>query len=186
MPDRIIDTGQHNKARLQEIATGEFAPEVYVHNDVTAAVAKGKQFTAGTGPLVLTVAGNIRATVSNPAGSGVNMFIFRLVWFANAMGEAALFVNPTAGLPATAARPVLSAVVVGGGTALGQVKADTDATTQLSGGTNTGISIGLGANVREVVDLPPLVLVPGTTLGINVPISATSSRALMSVLWFEE
>lgn len=173
------------KRRHQEIAIGEFAPEVYVHNGVTAAVVKGKQLTSGTGPLVLSLAGNIRATISNPVGSGVNVSVFRLVWFANAMGEASLFLNPTAGLPATAVRPRLNAIA---GTAggVGEVKADTSTTTSLSGGTDTGVIIGLGANNREVVDLPPIILTPGVTLGINVPISATSSRSLLSVLWFEE
>lgn len=186
-----ISRGQLSKGgaefnqRLQEIGTGEFAPEVYVHNGVTAAVLKGKQFTSGTGPLALAAAGNIRATIANPTGSGVNVSIFRLVWFANAMGEASLFLNPTAGVPATAIRPRLNAIA---GTAggLGQVRADTNATTALSGGTDTGVIIGLGANVREVVDLPPVILTPGMTLGINVPISATTSRSILSVLWFEE
>lgn len=192
MPD-VTGRGQQQpggpefKTRLQEIAAGEYAPEVYVHNGVTAAVLKGKQYTSGTGPLSLTAAGNIRATISNPTGSGVNVSIFRLVWFSNAMGEASLFLNPSAGLPATAVRPRLNAIA---GTAggLGEVKADTSATTALAAGTgtDTGVIIGLGANVREVVDLPPIVLTPGVTLGINVPISATTSRSVLSVLWFEE
>lgn len=180
MPDKMNENN-----RWQEIASGEYAPEVYVHNGVTAAVIKGQQFTAGTGPLVLTVAGNIRATITNPTGSGKNVSIFRLVWFANAMGEANLFINPTVGLPATAARPRLNAIAgLGGG--VGEVRADTDATTALSGGTSTGVVVGLGANTREAIDLPPIVLTPGNTLGISVPISATSSRSLLTVLWFEE
>lgn len=185
MADKIVDTGQHLRARQQEISTGEFAPEVYVHNGVTAAVLKQKQFTSGTGPLVLTAAGNIRATISNPTGSGVNVSIFRLVWFADAKGEASLFVNPTVGLPATAVRPRLNAIAGAAG-GVGEVKADTNATTALSGGVDTGVLIGLGANVREAIDLPPIVLTPGVTMGINVPISATTSRSMLTVLWFEE
>lgn len=185
MADKLVRVSADVQQRQQEIATGEYAQEVYAHNGVTAAVVKGKQFTSGTGPLTLTAAGNLRATISNPTGSGVNVSIFRLVWFANAMGEATLLLNPTAGIPATAVRPRLNAVAGTSG-GVGEVRADTNATTALSGGTDTGVILGLGANTREVVDLPPIVLTPGVTLGINVPISATTSRSLLTVLWFEE
>lgn len=180
MPDKMFDTN-----RWQEIAVGEFAPEVYTVNAVTAAVAKQKFFLAGTGPLTLTVAGNARATIQNPAGSGVNVFLARLSVFSNAAGEANLFVNPTAGLPATAPRPHLNAIVGAPGAAA-VIRADTDATTALSGGTDPGVALAFGASDRISVDLPPLILSPGVTLGINIPISATASRTLAAVYWFEE
>jgi hypothetical protein len=133
MPDVVIPVHPSGSGswlhRQQEVAPGEFAPEVYTVTAVTAAVAQQKFFIVGSGALVLTAAGNCRATVANPADSGVNV---------NATGEASLRM------------------------------------------------VAFAANAREEIDLPPLVLTPGVTLGVNIPISATSSRTLMTVYWWEE
>jgi hypothetical protein len=171
--------------RNQEIKTGEYAAEVYTVNALSAALAQQRFFLAGTGPLVLALAGNARATIGNPAGSGRNVYIARLVLFSNATGEASLFVNPTAGLPATGARSHLNGIV-GAAAGVAVLKADTSTTTALSGGTDTGLIMAFPVSTRVSVDMPPLVLTPGVTLGINIPIAAASSRSVMSVYWFEE
>lgn len=183
MPD-VARPGAHGNERWQEVAPGEFAPQVYATSAITAAVALRRFFIAGTGALVLAAAGNDRATLTNPTGSGVNVFVARMSIFSNVAGEAALLVNPTAGLPA-GSRPQLNAVVgAAGGKAV--VAADSDATVALSGGTDTGVLIPFPANTRTQIDLPPLILAPGVTLGLNVPIAAASSRTTMSIYWFEE
>lgn len=185
MADRVDATVAAGTRRWQEIASGEYAPESYSVNAVTAAVAKQKFFVAGTGALVLTAAGDARCTVSNPTGSGVNVFLARLSLFSNAAGEASLLINPTTGLPATAARPQLNAVI-GAAAGVAVVKADTDAVTALGGGTDTGVVLAFPAATRISVDLPPFILSPGVTLGINIPVSAASSRTFMSIYYWQE
>jgi hypothetical protein len=66
------------------------------------------------------------------------------------------------------------------------VNTDTSTLTALGGGSDSGLLVGFAANAREEIDLPPLVLTPGVTLGVNIPISATSSRTVMAVYWWEE
>jgi hypothetical protein len=185
MADRVVTTSDDFAVRHQEVAPGEFAPEVYTVTAVTAAVAQQRFFIASTQPLVLTAAGNARATIANPAGSGRKLMVARLTVFSDAAGEAGLFINPTAGLPGGTARPMLNAVV-GGAAGVAELRADTSTLTALSGGADTGVTAAFTANRREQIDLPPLVLTPGVTLGVNVPINATSSRSLLSAYWFEE
>ena len=171
--------------RDQEIKPGEYAGEVYTVNALSAALAQQRFFLAGTGPLVLALAGSVRATIGNPAASGRNVYVARLAIFSNAAGEASLFVNPTAGLPASAARPHLNGIV-GAAAGVAVLKADTSTTTALSGGTDTGLILAFPVSTRVSVDMPPLVLAPGVTLGINIPIAAASSRTIMAAYWFEE
>lgn len=185
MPDKTWEQTGGLSRRDQEIKIGEYAPEVYTVTAVTAAVAQQRFFLAGTGPLILALAGNARVTFANPAASGRNVHVGRLAAFSNAAGEASLFINPNTGLPATAARPQLNAIVgAAGGVAV--LKADTSTTTPLSGGTDTGMILAFPANTRLSVDMPPLVLTPGVTVGINIPIAAASSRSIMAIYWLEE
>lgn len=185
MPDKTWEQSEGLSRREQEIKTGEYAAEVYTVNAVTAAVAQQRFFLAGTGTLILALAGNARATIGNPAASGRNVYVASVVLFSNAAGEASLFVNPTAGLPATGARTHLNAIV-GGAQGVAVFKADTSTTTALSGGIDTGLIMPFPVSTRVSVDMPPLVLTPGVTLGINIPIGAASSRSVLAVYWFEE
>lgn len=183
MADKTVEWGDVNR-RFQEIKPGEYAEEVYTVSAVTAAVAQQRFFLAGSGRLSLSVAGNVRATITNPAGSGRNMMLARLVSFGTGTAWATILINPTTGLPATAARPHLNAIVGAAGGA-GVMKVDTDTTVALGGGTDTGIVLGSGANNRNPVDLPPIILTPGLTMGINIPF-AGAADATLSLYWFEE
>lgn len=139
---------------------------------------------SSTGRTTLTVAGNFRILFTNPTGSGRTARIHRLAGMATAAGWAALFLNPTAGLPTTAPRPVTNAVLGGGTPAVLTLRSDISATAPLGGGTDTGLVVGIPPNARHAYDLPPLFLAPGQSLGINVPF-AGSADAVMSAYWTE-
>lgn len=171
--------------RHQEVAEGEFAPEVYTVSAVTAAVAKQRFFMAGTGKLTLSLAGNLRATIGNPAGSGRMVYIARIAGLASAgPGWARFRINPTTGLP-TGLKTPINVVIGSVVTAVTEVNADTSTTTAVGGGTDTGIDLGIPTGERISIDLPPLVLSPGVMLGINTPFAGATDTAL-SVYWFED
>ena len=154
---------------------------VNVTNSTATEIGTGKFQMYTTGRLELAVAGNVRATITNPVGSGKTIKMHRLAGLASAGPDwATLWINPTTGLPATAARTALNAIVGGGVPNVGQVKADTSATTPLGGGTDPGIVFGIPAASRFELNLPPLILAAGVTLGINVPF-AGAATAVMSV-----
>lgn len=166
---------------------GSLASPFVVTNQVSALASSGSVFLAGTGNLALTVAGNARLAFANPSGSGKTAFVFALSIMATASGFGELYVNPTAGVP-TATRPANNVYIGNPAAAVCVVTADTNATTALSGGTDSGVAIGIAANTHETFlsDLPPLVVPAGITLGINVPFSATTSNTSVNVYWFEQ
>ena len=184
MADRLVDYGGMAQ-RFQEIGSAEYAQEVYTQNAVTAAVAKQSMFLAGSGRLTLAAAGNIRGTFTNPSGSGKTCYIVRLAGMSTATGYLGLRIAPTTGLPATAARPTLNAVVGSATAPVGQLKVDTDLTTALGGGTDTGIVIGAPANTRLQLDLPPIVIPAGAVLGLGATYAGAADMTL-SIYWFED
>lgn len=187
MPTKTVlwTDSQGDTYRRVDVGGGVLLEEVIAVSPVTSRVAAGRFYLAGSGKMTLALAGNVRGTITNPAGSGRNVSVVRLVTFGTGTSWAQLFINPTAGLPATAARPVLNALVGGGEAAVGEVKVDTSTDTPLSGGADTGLVMGAGASDRIEATLPPLVLAPGVSLGVNVPF-AGAADATISVYWFED
>lgn len=134
---------------------------------------------SGSGRIALSLAGNLRATVANPAGSGRLVYLPAISAFATATGWASIIRNPTTGLPASAARPHLNAFLVPGAPpGVAVLKADTNASTPLGGGTDSGIVLGVPGGVREKIDLPPFVLYPGEVLGLNIPFAGAADVSL--------
>jgi hypothetical protein len=156
---------------------------VFAASFVEQAAREGRAFVASTGRTTLSVAGNFRATLTNPAGSGRNLLVYRWSSMATNVGFARIRVNPTTGLPATV-RPS-SAQLVGGAAAVGVLRSDTDATVALAGGTDTGIDIGIPPNGRTVLDFPPMIVPPGNLLGVNVPFTGAADSVL-TLYWVEE
>lgn len=148
-------------------------------------VGQGKFFLAGSGRLTLSVAGNIRALFSNPVGSGKTISIVRMAGFTTQTGYASILLNPTAGLPEGTPRPALNGVAGGGVPRVGVLLVDTNATTPMSGGVDTGIVLGMPGGARTSIDLPPIVLAAGVSLGINVPF-AGAADATLSIYWIED
>lgn len=149
------------------------------------ATLEGEMFFGGTGELTLTVAGNVRVVLSNPATSGLTCYVVRFDALSTAVGFAELLVNPTAGVP-TAARPINPANLGSGRAAKAQLFSDTNSTTALSGGVDSGVSIGIGSNSLQRYDLmdTPLIVPPGAMLGVALPFSGTAT-ATFNLWWFE-
>lgn len=184
MADRVIPQAAGQSFRQQEIAPGEYAPEVYTVNAVSAAVAQQRFFIAGSGRLTLGLAGNVRGLLSNPSGSGRKVLVVRLAFFASSTGYATAVLNPTTGLPSGSRAP-FNAVLGSAVSPVATLATDTSTTTPLAGGTATSLVVGIPSNGRESIDLPPLVLSPGASLGLNIPFSAAAD-ATFSVYWIEE
>lgn len=143
-----------------------------------AAAAAGKIGVANTGKLTVAAAGNFRVTFTNDSASPIS--VLRLTGMATVTSFTTLFLNPTAGLPAAIKRT--NNAILASAAPAGVVRADTDAVTALSGGTDLGIAIGFGANKRETIDFPPVVIAAGAVLGLNVNV-AGGSDAAFSLLW---
>lgn len=126
----------------------------------------------------------VRATIENPVGSGVNLILDHLVSVQNiATAWAGIFINPTAGLP-TALLTARNAKVGHPSTPKAVIKVD-DALAALSGGTEIA-TLGVETG-RDVIDLPPLTLPPGYTLGVNLPVGLIATGAAsFAVYWWEE
>ncbi len=158
---------------------------VMASNAATVAVGEQRFFWAGSGRVALTAAGNMRAVIQNPANSERRVLLARLTTFASAgPAWAEIIVNPTTGVPTVAPRRVNNAVIGATG-GVATVRVDTDLMTPLGGGTSTGVVIGIPGNTRVSLDLPPLVLMPGVTIGINDAF-AGAADATLTVFWWEE
>lgn len=155
-------------------------------NAAAIAVGEARFFWAGIGKIALTAAGNLRSLIENPSGSGKKVMLARMTAFASA-GPAwsMIYINPATGLPATAARPVNNAIIANANPSVTIIRADTDLTVALGGGTDTGVAIGIPSGERVSLDLPPFVLLPGTTMGINNAF-AGAADATMTIYWWEE
>lgn len=156
----------------------------YITPSVARDVATGVLFVAGTGRLTIAAAGNYRLTFGNPAGSGKNLSIIRLALMPTVTSFTDFRLNPNAGLPATAARKNNPGILGSNFTSVAVVKADTSTLTALSGGTDMEVTLGLPANQRTSIDLPPLIVPPGVTLGMNIAVTAASDLAA-SIYWKE-
>lgn len=149
-----------------------------------ALAQSGAYFFATSAKLDIGASEIVRATIENPAGSGVNLVLDDLVSVQNiGTAWATVHVNPTAGLPTTLLTN-RNAKVGHAGTAKAVIKVD-DSLTALSGGeqiATMGVEIG-----RDVVDLPPLTVPPGVTIGLNIPVGLISTGASsFAVYWWEE
>lgn len=143
----------------------------------------GRGFIVGSGRLTLSVAGNVRAILRNPAASGRNVIVAGLSVFGTGVSWASIYLNPTAGVPATANRVGLNAIAGGGDTRVGELRVDTDTTVALGGGLDTGIVLGSGGGDRTSLELPfPIVIAQGVTLGINVPFAGAADATLSAYL----
>ncbi len=184
MPDQVT-AGQGGLRRLIETRSGEYAPEVYPQTPPSIAVATGRFYWAGTGRQEIAAAGNVRATLTNPANSGRNLYIARMTFFSTIRAWCHFFLNPTTGLPNDAADlRIVNNAILGAPPGLGVLRADNDTLTALSGGTDTGSEIGVGPDRPRIVDCPPFILTPGNVLGMNANFGAAVAAAV-NLFWWE-
>lgn len=145
----------------------------------------GKAFIASTGQVILAAAGHFRLTMQNPSASGKTIYLYKLVAFASAgpaYGD--VYVNPTAGLPATA-KAVSNEFIGHSTTAVAVIKADSNLVTPLSGGTASGITVVVTNSRRETFDLAPMIIPAGVTVGINVPFTGAATAVVNAYFWEE-
>lgn len=179
----IPTTPNSSVKRLRDQGDGTVAEVVSTAPGPNQAV-DGIMFLAGSGDLALAVAGNLSLTLQNPTGSGKSLYVTRLDVFATATGFAELLVNPTAGLPTVQRR--VNNVNFGSSTvSVAVVMADTSTTTAMSGGIDSGVSVGAGVNALATYELPPMVIPPGVTLGLALPFTGAAS-ASVNLYWYEQ
>lgn len=167
---RALDATLHQILAGQKLAGPEAA--------AAAAASLGRVKIYSTGTLTTAAASNVRMTLENPTGSGHKLTLLGLELGSTVTGFCDIRVNPTTGLPASAARPALNALVGAGSAPVAVVKADESAVTGLGGGTATGVRLHVGANQpRDVNLVTPLILTAGVTLGISLNLSAAFTFA---------
>jgi hypothetical protein len=129
----------------------------------------------------------LRATsgplLRNPSASGRNLYLVRLALLSTALAWGDVRVNPTTGLP-TAARTSHNAIL-GAAAAGGELLADVNAITAIGGGTLLSTTIAVPVSQRVQLDLPPFVLAPGFSVGLNFNVLGAADASI-SGYWYEE
>jgi hypothetical protein len=92
-------------------------------------------------------------------------------------------VDPEAGLPIVTPT-VSNALLVGASASTAQIGFDIHTTVALAGGVDLGLVVGLPEGSRVAIDLPPLILPPGHSFGLEVPFSAEADFTA-SLYWIE-
>lgn len=161
----------------------------YVSSDAVRRSALGQVYLGTTDVLNAGLGESIRATIENPAGSGVNILLVRLVATSEGAGQVVTsdtYINPDTNVPTTSFTPFNT--LVGGPAANGVFKADTGAG-NMSGGTLTDLHIALGGS-RERTEISldaPVIVTPGVTLGIDIPLGATqTTNGAFAAYWIED
>ena len=140
--------------------------------------SQGALAICSTEVLTIPAGGSLRAVVFN--NSTKPMRLLRFVTFSTGLAFGRIYRNPTAGLPGSSL--TINSALLGAPAPAGQAFADVHASVPVSGGVDTKLTIGFPPNRREIIDLPPLFLLPGDTLGLNVS-SAAGCDATVSLFW---
>lgn len=145
-------------------------------------VGYGTTFAGGSGVLTLTAILGANVSLSNPAGSGKKLYLYRLVANSSQPLNLTPVINPTTNLP-TVAKVVANNFIGHPMVATGMLKAEVMA--PLVGGVASSLILHLPAGSREVVDLPPFVIPPGVTLAVAVP-AKNGATVNLDAFWWEE
>lgn len=159
-------------------------PYVVPNVERTENARLGRTFMVGSGKVSMAVAGNLRATFTNPAGSGKTVYLYSMTVLSTSLGWAELRVNPTTGLPAATVRTPTNTSIGNPGTSAVEFRVDTDTTVPLGGGSLSSSVIGLPANDVRNISLM-LIIPPGVSLGIGAPFAA-GFDATFNLHWWEE
>lgn len=173
MPDRLLHPGTDLSRRLQEVAPGEYAEEVYPRDAWSAAVGLGRAYLLGTTRLSLGLAGAVRILIANPADSGVMAQVLAVAAFSTGTGWAIASRNPAAGLPTSVRESSRLNPHVNGGPASPVTMYADVGTTELTGGTDQ-VSTALPSGVRTEIGPLGFVLAPGESLGIQSSFGAAA------------
>lgn len=163
----IVGTPNVAVTNTPTVSVNNFPSQATVQSVDYLSATSGTMFMAGSGNQAIALLSNFRMLISNPTASGKVMYIREMDIFSTvSLSSIHMWINPT--VVPTTVRPVTNANIVASGnpSAVGVVKADNNATA-LSGGTDSGLDYGAGANAFETILLGPLVLHPGQSIGLN-------------------
>ena len=147
-------------------------------------VDAARSYMSGTGVQTAALASNLRAILTNPAGSGKYLYVYGFTAQSTVAATLTLRINPTTGVPTTARTPTNK--LIGGPAASATMFADLSTTTPLGGGSLSSSELMLPPNNPRIVELDhPLRIGAGVTLGIAVPLSAAGS-VNVNVSWWED
>lgn len=170
MPDRM-----NFDRRLQEVAPGEYAEEVYTRDMWSAAIANGRAFLATSRRITTDVTNtHINATIKNTSADQLVTVMMAVANIApDAMVLGTVQLNPTTGLPTTTAAPFNLKSLAGGGDAAAFTFAVDPMNGAMTGGTATDLRLTTHKGRNELqIGLP---LAPGATLGVGIPLGLVAA-----------
>lgn len=160
--------------RTDPLATGSNVIG-YVTPSSVADVLAARVFTVSTAEIVASLGQNIRGRLQNPAGSNKLVIISKIVanQLEDRMTVGQVFLNPTAGLPTTQYTPVNHSL---GGAACSALFHMDAGATALSGGTSLHLRpVAHKGRVEISISNGPIILSPGQSFGLNIPLGALQS-----------
>lgn len=175
MKDKVSSLrGFAARSRHREVRPGEWAAERYLVDAAARAVSNGRFLYCTTGILTPALGASIRGLLSNPANSSRVLVVVALLSDIGGEGlaEGSIFKNPDTNLPTTT-RFVWQPNDAVTDFPVTEFFADTGAT--MTGGTDVA-RVGLPGPGRVITELPGgIPVLPGTSIGINVPTGVLTS-----------
>lgn len=143
-------------------------------NTISLAVSEGRFYIATSARVTAGLGENIRGLVSNPVDSGRLTIMVALIATVapDRMTVGRVHMNPDTGLPATNYVPFNTNRTVNN-PAVTTFRVDNNITA-LGGGTATDLYTAVHKG-RNQIPLPGIILAPGQSLGINIPLGATET-----------
>lgn len=180
------DEIKNNLTELQNIVTElqTIRDESIQSNTIADAVSDGRFYIATSTRVTASLGDDIRGLITNTSAGKLTVIVALVAHIApDRMTVGDTFLNPDTGLPTTSYTPfqVNTAVSSPASTTF---KIDTGATS-LSGGTALDLHLATHKG-RNEIRLPGVVLGPGTSLGVNIPLGAVESGDGAFVVYFYE
>lgn len=149
-------------------------------------VIEGRFYIATSNRLSASLGQDINGTIENPADSGRLVVLVAVVATINpdrmVVGDAVL--NPTTDLPTTV-YPAFQPNLAVSSPSQGVFKVDT-ATNPVGGGTDLNLHIAVHKG-RNDIDLPGIIIPPGNTIGLGIPLGALEAGdGTFGVYWYEK
>jgi hypothetical protein len=147
-------------------------------------IRQGEAYIVSTPKVPITVATNLRMTLSNPANSEkiIYMYAFATTSDVTALLQADVKENPTV-VPNNNMVIFNQSRIFNTKSSVLVAKYDTSLTTPLNG--TTVMSFGIPSG-RQVFDQELIVIPPGYTFGINVGFPAVAANPMFRAFYFEE
>lgn len=167
----------------------EMAASLHRSTTIQELVADGRFYIVTSNQMSVSGTGDshVRALVSNPVGSGVNVLIFAIVVASDVSGNTfragELRLNPDTNLPATQFTPV-NQILGHSRVALGEFFADAGGD-HVTGGQLLDAALAAHGG-RTVIELPGTVVSPGVSVGYSVGLGLLESSDALLAVYFGE